>query len=76
MQVIQQQDFEDVSSVDSFFENQILIVKETAELLRVSTKTVYKLARAGEIPCMKIGRGFRFLRSELIGWMKKGGSYA
>lgn len=40
---------------------------EAAELLHVSTKTVLKLARCGELPGRKIGREWRFARNSLIG---------
>jgi len=39
---------------------QILVVKEVAELLKVSAQTVYKLANAGEIPAFRVGGCWRF----------------
>ena len=38
---------------------EILTVKETSELLGVSTKTVYKLLKNGEIQKRSVGRSFR-----------------
>lgn len=44
----------------------VLDAEGAARLLHVSTKTVLKLARAGEIPGMKVGREWRFARVALI----------
>ncbi len=43
----------------------VLTLEEAAEFLRLCTHTVSKLTRAGSIPGRKIGREWRFLRSEL-----------
>jgi excisionase family DNA binding protein len=48
----------------------MMTVKEVSALLQLSTKTVYKMARLGAVPCKKMGDTYRFLRSELMGWMK------
>ena len=53
-----------------FFDNQILNVKEAAQLLRVSTKTVYEKSKDGLLPHQKIGSRYIFLRSELIKFLK------
>lgn len=55
---------------DMLFDNQVLTIKGTARLLKYSQKTVYRLARSGEIPCKRVGREYRFLLSDLIDWMK------
>jgi excisionase family DNA binding protein len=52
------------------FENQILTLRETASLLKFSSKTVYRMAQAGDLPFKKVGREYRFLLSQLIDWMK------
>ena len=52
------------------FENQVLTVAEAAHLLQLSPKTVRKYARLGAIPHRRIGSEFRFLRSELIEYLK------
>jgi excisionase family DNA binding protein len=44
----------------------VLTADEAAHLLRVSTKTVLTLARAGVIPGEKIGRAWRFGRADLL----------
>lgn len=49
-----------------------LNVKETAEILRASTKTVYKLIAEGKIPAVKVGRENRIAKSELIKYLRQG----
>lgn len=49
-----------------------LNVKETAEILRVSTKTVYKLIAEGKLPAVKVGRENRIAKSELIKYLRQG----
>jgi excisionase family DNA binding protein len=44
----------------------ILTLEEAAKLLRVSTKTLGKLARSGEVPAMRLGREWRFSREQLM----------
>lgn len=47
----------------------MLTVKETAKLLLVSEKTVYRWISAGKIPYTKIGDQYRFSRQELQTWV-------
>lgn len=49
----------------------MLSLKETAEVLGVSARTLYKWAGAGTIPAYKLGRVYRFNRAELDGWLQK-----
>lgn len=49
--------------------NEILTGAEAAALLRVSLKTVLRLARDGDLPGRKVGREWRFSRSELFAWL-------
>ena len=39
---------------------------EVAEILRVSTKTVYKLIKEKALPAVKVGRENRIAKSQLI----------
>jgi excisionase family DNA binding protein len=50
----------------------ILDVEGAAAVLGVSTRTVYSLARKGEIPAMRVGRVGRFARQNLIAWVTNG----
>ena len=36
-----------------------LTVQEVADLMRVSSMTVYRLIKAGDLPAVRVGRSFR-----------------
>ena len=48
---------------------EVLTIVEVARFLRVPKSTVYKLARAGELPASKIGKHWRFLRQDVRSWV-------
>lgn len=50
--------------------NDVMTVSEVAEYLRVNPQTVYRKAKAGELPAVRIGRAIRFRRTELESWLK------
>ncbi|MEA4882946.1 MAG: helix-turn-helix domain-containing protein [Clostridia bacterium] len=45
---------------------EVMNVQEVADLLRVSSQTVYVLARSGKLPAVKVGREWRFIRDQLL----------
>lgn len=47
-----------------------LTVPEVAEILRVCTKTVYKLIKENSIPSVKIGREIRVSKVRLIDYLQ------
>jgi len=47
-------------------DEEMLTAEEVAELLKLSTKTLLRHSRDGQVPGMKIGRVLRFQRSELL----------
>lgn len=49
---------------------EVLTTDEVAVLLRVSTKTVLALARTGALPGEKVGRAWRFLRSDVLSYVR------
>jgi len=51
---------------------EILDVEGAAILLAVSSSTIYSLARQGKIPATRVGREWRFARSNLIQWVANG----
>ncbi|MFV0534922.1 MAG: helix-turn-helix domain-containing protein [Cumulibacter sp.] len=53
-------------------EHEVLTTDEAAALLRVSTKTVLSLAREGTLPGEKVGRAWRFLRSDVLELVRGG----
>ena len=50
----------------AMMDKEILDVEGAATLLGVSTTTIYNLARKGEIPATRVGREWRFARTNLI----------
>ena len=52
----------------------ILDVRQVSKLLGVSTKTVYKLLRDGDIASLKIGREFRIPKVNVMKYVKVFGS--
>jgi excisionase family DNA binding protein len=47
-------------------EEEVLTVGEAADLLKLSPYTVRELARRGELPGRKVGRGWRFIRGAIM----------
>lgn len=50
--------------------NDVLNVKEAAELLRVNAVTVRALAHDGAIPAAKVGNQWRFTRDALMAYLR------
>ena len=44
---------------------QLLTVREVAATLRVSTMTVYRLIKAGELRSTRVGKGYRIRPADL-----------
>ena len=53
---------------------EILTTEEVCKLLRLSRQTVYKLVEHGKLPGTKVGQSYKFLRSELIEFLKGSGA--
>jgi excisionase family DNA binding protein len=53
-------------------DEEILDVEGAARVLGVSTRTIYNLARKGDIPAMRVGREWRFARRNLVEWVANG----
>jgi excisionase family DNA binding protein len=51
---------------------EIMTAEEAAAYLRTSIYTLKARARAGTVPAMKLGREWRFTRSELDEWLTTG----
>jgi excisionase family DNA binding protein len=45
--------------------DRLLMVREVAELMRVSNMTVYRLIKAGDLPALRVGKNFRIRRSDV-----------
>lgn len=49
----------------------VLAVKEVAEYLSVDEKTVYRLAKRGELPGFKVAGTWRFKRADIDEWIER-----
>lgn len=49
----------------------LLTVREVAETMRVSTMTVYRLIRAGELPAIRVGKHFRIRVEDLDTYLEE-----
>ena len=47
-----------------------LSVAEVSEILRVCSKTVYKMINVGTIPAVKVGRENRILKNDLVRYLR------
>ena len=43
----------------------ILTLKEVAEILRIHPTTAYRMLKAGDLPCFKVGSDYRFKLSDI-----------
>ena len=50
--------------------NEIMTAQEVANYLRLAEATVYKLAQAGRIPAVKVGRAWRFKKELIDEWFR------
>lgn len=50
--------------------SEIMTTEEVAQYLRLAEATIYKLAQAGEIPAVKMGRAWRFKRGLIDEWIR------
>jgi excisionase family DNA binding protein len=48
-----------------------LNAKQLAEVLNISPKTVFKLAKAGRIPSFRVGTAVRFDPRLVVDWLRK-----
>ena len=51
-----------------------LTVTEVAEVMRVSTMTVYRMVHSGEVPAIRFGRSFRIPESAVAQWLSSSGT--
>ena len=49
-----------------------LTVQEVAELMRVSTMTVYRLIKAGDLRAARVGRSYRLREDEVETYLARG----
>ena len=51
-------------------EGEILTIKQVADYLKVTERTIYRLASAKKIPAFKVGGTWRFSQSAIDTWIK------
>jgi excisionase family DNA binding protein len=45
-------------------------VSEVARRLRVSNMTVYRLVKAGQLPAVRVGRGYRIREEDVLSYLE------
>lgn len=50
-------------------ESSILTIKEVADYLKVTERTIYRLAAAKKIPAFKVGGTWRFRTTDIDSWI-------
>ena len=48
------------------------MVREVAELMRVSNMTVYRLIRAGDLMATRVGRSYRIFEDDVTAYLARG----
>jgi excisionase family DNA binding protein len=51
--------------------SEILTIKEVANFLKVTERTIYRLAAAKQIPAFKVGGSWRFSQADIVEWIKQ-----
>lgn len=51
-------------------DNDIMLIKDLANYLKIAEKTAYRFASEGKIPGFKVGSAWRFRKSEIDQWIK------
>lgn len=50
-----------------------MTLEEVCEYTRLSKETIYRKVKKKQIPCVKLGRLYRFNYKDIQSWMSKGG---
>ena len=53
-------------------DDRFLTVQEVADLMRVSTMTVYRLIKAGDLRAARVGRSYRLRATEIDLYLGRG----
>ena len=57
-------------------DNAIMTIGEVADYLKVTERTIYRLAGAKQIPAFKVGGSWRFSKADIDGWIREQSSTA
>lgn len=52
-------------------DNAIMTIGEVADYLKVTERTIYRLAGAKQIPAFKVGGSWRFSKADIDGWIRQ-----
>ena len=52
-------------------DGEILTLRQVAEFLKVTDRTIYRLAAAKKIPAFKVGGTWRFSKAEITEWIQQ-----
>jgi excisionase family DNA binding protein len=52
-------------------DNTIMTIGEVADYLKVTERTIYRLAGAKQIPAFKVGGSWRFSRADIDRWIRE-----
>jgi len=47
----------------------ILTIREVADYLKVTERTLYRLVQDGKLPAFKVGNSWRFRRADIDAWI-------
>ena len=61
----------DVTRPTSNDEGEILTLKQVADFLKVTERTIYRLAAAKKIPAFRVGGTWRFSKAEINQWIQR-----
>jgi excisionase family DNA binding protein len=50
--------------------SELMTVEETCRYLKVTPRTLYRYLRGHQIPAFKLGKEWRFVRSDLEQWIR------
>ena len=53
---------------------EIMTLEETAKYLKIGKSTLYKMAREGKIPAVKIANQWRFRKEDIDKWLQEIGN--
>lgn len=51
--------------------DEVLTTAETCRYLKVATRTLYRYIQEKRVPAFKLGKDWRFVKSELDLWLRK-----
>jgi len=51
--------------------SEIMTLEETAKYLKIGKSTLYKMAREGKIPAVKVANQWRFRKEDIDKWLQE-----